>query len=542
MEYEEELEYDYSTEVYNTFLERARLTEEDREALKAERGFSDETIDRLRFISCHEENREIIKGLVSEFSEGEVVESGLLEATDKGIEVCSQLIGVYKNNRFVNNICVPYINSDGNIFFIRPHKYGLKGKGIHVYCPDFAADQSAIWIITESEFKAAASFQYGIPAIGLPGIHSFVGRSGVNFRRLTEFIEALGLEKIVVVYDNEIKDNPEFTNYKSNVLKQWDTQWRAIDLCRKLRDALPGLEYIRVGVLPDSWMEDGKIDIDGALAQGRTSEEMRSVLYRSKHWKEYLAELPEVGKQIISRKIYKEDYLKVSKVKRKEGGYHVTKSKRVGNDVITFEDKISNFTMSIRKTLVSSECYTREIIFHGQDGSESKPRLCLKGTNILREFKAWVFSCGDYHYIGNQDQLDLIWQLEGAMCDGREVRSPEGIGYIEDSGLWLFENVLVKERGEVLFPDDDGVIWDGIVGYSPQSINEITKKGKLSRIPSIYIDDDLDLPSFRSTILDIDTVWKSKSVYLAIGWCIATFFSEEICQKYGCFPPLIHRR
>ena len=57
-------------------------------------------------------------------------------------------------------------------------------------------------------------------------------------------------------------------------------------------------------------------------------------------------------------------------------------------------------------------------------------------------------------------------------------------------------------------------------------------------IPSIYIDDDLDLASFRSTILDIDSVWKSKSVYLAIGWCIATFFSEEICQKYGCFPLL----
>jgi len=532
-----------SIEIYTQFISKAILEDKDREDLKRKRGFNDETIDLCNFVSCRPENKEIVEELLEKYSEEQLLEAGLLEASDKGIRVCSQLLGSYKDDKFVNNICIPYFNEEGEIYFIRPHKFGLKGKGIRLYCPapDISADKT--WVITESEFKAAAALQLGYPVIGLPGIHSFAVN---NFERLKDFIQSKGFSKIVIVYDNEIKDNPQFSNYKPNVLKQWDTQWRAIDLCRKLIREIPDLSFVKIGVLPEAWMEDGKIDIDGALAQGKTESEFRSIVYRAIGWREYLSTLPLIAKKIINRKVYCEDYIRLSKVVRKNNAYYMRRLKKVGRteEPIPYEEKVSNCTMEIKKTLVDGDVHIREIVFHGQDGSISKPQICGKGTNILREFKSWVFSCGDYHFTGKQEDLDLVWQLEGAMCDGREIFRPEYIGYLknEDEPLWLFKNAIVREDGGILLPDKEGNIWVGLAGYLPQSIKQDDKKAKSSNtsIPSINLDDDVDfgLREIKEVIDKMEEVFQTKAIKLAVGWLIACLLSDEIFSKYACFPIL----
>jgi DNA primase len=532
-----------SIEIYTQFISKAILEDEDRAALKRKRGFTDETIDLCKFVSCRPENKQIVEELVDKYSEEELLEVGLLEATDKGIRVCSQLLGAYKNDEFVNNICIPYFNEEGKIYFIRPHKFGLKGKGIRFYCPapDISSDKT--WVITESEFKAAATLQFGFPVIGLPGIHSFAVN---NFERLKDFIQSKGLSKIVIIYDNEIKDNPEFSNYKPNVLKQWDTQWRAIDLCRKLTRELPDLSYVKIGVLPEAWMVDGKIDIDGALAQGRTESEFRSVIYRAIDWRDYLSTLPPIAKKIINRKVYCEDYLRVSKVKKKNNAYYMQRYKKAGRneDPIPYDEKVSNFVMEIKKTLVEGETHIREIVFYGQDGSISKPQICGKGTNILREFKSWNFACGDYHFRGKQEDLDLIWQLEGATCDGREIFRPEHIGYLknEDEPLWLFKNAIVKEDGGILLPDKEGNIWVGLAGYLPQSIKQDDKRAKSSNvtIPALNLDDTIEfgIKELKEILSKMEEVFQTTAVKLAVGWTIACLMSDEIFKKYACFPIL----
>ena len=535
------------TEIYTAFINQAILEDVDRERLKSERGFTDEIIDLCHFVSCRPENRALVEDLKNQFSEEELLDSGLLEAKDDGIQVCTQLLGIYnKKGEFVNNICIPYFDQDGEIFYIRPHKYGLKGKGINIYCPARELSPDRTWIITESEFKAAATVQFGFPAIGLPGIHSFVGKSGVNFERLKQFIESLGISKIVVIYDNEIKNNPDFSNYKADVLKQWDTQWRAIDIARKLLRGIPDLASVRIGTLPDAWMEDGKIDIDGALAQGRSESDFRSVVYRAVEWEDYLTKQPNIAKKIITRKIYKEDYLDKSTVRKKETGYFMVRSKKMGRDQepLLYEEQVSNFTMEIRKTLVEGTTHIREIIFRGQDGSISKPHICNRGTNILRDFKSWVWSCGDYHFTGKQEDLDLIWQLEGAMCDGREIQRPEMIGLLKDEEepVWLFSNALVKEDSdEFLLPDDEGIIWDGLTGYLPQSIKQVGKsKGvnKTTQIPTISLDPDFGHGELKDVFNKMEKIWGTKAVHLAIGWIVSCLLSDEIHRKYGCFPLL----
>lgn len=534
-------------EIYTAFINRAILEDADRERLKAERGFTDDIINTCHFVSCRPENKQLVEDMKDQFSEEELLDAGLLEASHKGIRVCTQLLGIYKNDQFVNNICIPYFDNDGEIFYIRPHKYGLKGKGINIYCPAHDLSPDRTWIITESEFKAAATLQFGFPVIGLPGIHSFVGKSGVNFERLKHFIESLGISKIVVIYDNEIKNNPEFSNYKPDVLKQWDTQWRAIDISRKLIRGIPDLADVRIGTLPDEWMQDGKIDIDGALAQGRSDSEFRAVVYKAQYWQDYLVKQPPIAKKIITRKIYKEDYLERSKVKKKENGYYMVRTKKVGRDQppIEIEEQVSNFTMEIKKTLIEGTTHIREIIFRGQDGSVSKPHICNKGTNLLRDYKSWVWSCGDYHFTGKQEDLDLIWQLEGAMCDGREIQRPEMIGLLktEDDPMWLFSNALIKEEtGEFLLPDDEGIIWDGLNGYLPQSIKQEAKKkgstGKATQIPTLSLDSEFGHAELKDVFKKMELIWGTKATSLAVGWIAACLLSDEIHRKYGCFPIL----
>jgi Domain of unknown function (DUF3854) len=528
-------------EIYTSFINKAILEDTDREALKTERGFSDEIINLCQFKSCRPENREIVEELEKLYGEDALLEAGLLEAKDDGIKPCTQLFGRFKDDKFINNICIPYFNPDGEIFFIRPHKFGLKGKPIQVYCPVRKVSVDSTWVITESEFKAAAAMQYGYPAIGLPGIHSFMVK---HFHRLQEFIRALGVHNIVVIYDNEIKTNPEFKNYKPDVIKQWDTQWRSIDICRKLSKSVPELNgYVKIGVLPASWMEEGKIDIDGALAQKRTANEFKAVVRRAVEWPVYLETLPTVAKKIINRRVYKEDYLENSKIKKRENGYFVTKTKKVGSDYIPYDDSVSNFTMEIKKTLIEGVTHIREVVFRGQDGSVSKPHICKVGTNILREFKTWVWSCGDYHYTGKQEDLDLIWKLEGALCDGREILRPEQIGFLKEGEgkRWLFGNCLMHEDGTVLLPDKEDIIWEGLNGYLPRSIKEsATTTIGTSKMPIINLDDKITfgLAELKATIADMEKIFETKAVRLAVGWVIACLFSDEIYKKYACFPIL----
>jgi hypothetical protein len=538
-------------EIYSAFLHKAKLEPEDREALKRDRGFSDETIDLCQFVSCSPKNREIIEELQKTYTEVDLVEAGILDVKDQGVVPCSQLLGIYnKKNQFVNNICIPYFNADGQPFYLRPHKFGFKGKGINVYVPVRKIDPAKPLILAESEFKAAAAVQFGFPAIGVPGIHSFAAN---HFDRLKSLIVELGISDLVVMYDNEIKNNPLLPNYKPEVLKQWDTQWRAIDISRKLIKALPTLK-VKVAVLPQTWMVDGKIDIDGALAAKKSPNEFRSVVYKAYHWNEYLDSLLPVARKIIHRKIAKEDHLENSSIRKitsmggKEGsiGYYIRKELKVkGEEKLVVWEPVTNFTMDIHKTVIDGEDYVREIVFRSQDGTITEPLLCTKGMNIFRDFKAWVWARGDFHFTGNQDDLDKIWRLEGVLCDGREIVRPEQIGFINSmmDPVWLFGNVLIKADGSMLTCENgDGVIWDGLVGYSPRSIREDKDKKSTtkSQVPIINLDPEqtFGIAELKSVGKNIEAILGTRTVTLALGWVVACLFSDEIFKKYASFPLL----
>ena len=156
----------------------------------------------------------------------------------------------------------------------------------------------------------------------------------------------------------------------------------------------------------------------------------------------------------------------------------------------------------------------------------------------------WVKGCGSYSYTGKQEELDMIWQLEDAMCDGREILRPEMIGKLKDEEepLWLFGNALVKEEdGTVLQPDKEGIIWYGLNGYLPRSIKVASKSKtsiKATQVPTINLDGDVNLKFIKDIINRMEENWENKAVCLGVGWVIACLLSDEIHHKYGSFPLL----
>lgn len=530
--------------IYTAFVDKATLEPLDRDSLKNKRGFSDAVIDNLKFRSCQPSNKAIIEQLKATYGEDALLEAGLLEVSPKGqIQPCFQLTNP--------NILIPYFNESKKIYYIRPHKFGLKDKGISIYCPVYPSELQSkeakkTWVIAESEFKAAACVQFGFPAIGLPGIHSFAVN---NLSRLIDWLKSYvaEIETIIILFDNEIKNDAKFSNYKPDVLKQWDTQWRSTQIALELHKALK--VKVLIGQLPDEWMVDGKIDIDGALAQKRSKEEFKSVILTAKNTKDYVKGLPQVAQQIIKKKLQRLVFN--SPVIKQENSYFYKKPLKKKHDEEEDSDsedfvlkKISNFVMEIKKTVIDGNKHIREVIFTGEDGSKSDVQTCLPETISLRDYQRWVTSCGDYVFNGNQEELNYIFALEFMNCDGRKIKRPQEIGYLkkEEPPLWLLGNCVLKDDGSLLLPDDttEGVIWDGLNGYQPTSIksDSSSKKPASAKIPFASLDNKVGLPELWEMVENIKDIYNTKSVYLAVGWIISSFYSEEIFKRFASFPIL----
>jgi hypothetical protein len=154
-----------------SIISRLSLSESDKNKLIKKRGFSEDIIDKLKFVSC---GPHIIK---DDFFRNEIP---------------AEFLNALKNE----NIVIPYFDPDGKIIHIRPHKFGIADESVSIYAPYsiMGADFSRI-VLAESEFKAVASCIYGVPAIGVPGIWSFTKK---NSTRLVEFLKILAPKKIVI--------------------------------------------------------------------------------------------------------------------------------------------------------------------------------------------------------------------------------------------------------------------------------------------------------------------------------------------------------
>lgn len=502
---------------YHRLIELVHLTDEHRQELKVKRGFADQTIDTFMFRSGGEYIIDVVEQLKKEYPLEDLVETGILK----------EINGTYliENQLTDGRILIPYIDEDGKIYHLRPHKLGFEGIPIQPYCKFLLKDKPAKIVLTEGEFKANALWQWGIPGLAIPGISSFGGN---NFDRLVDLLKLYEVKEIVVIFDSETKDNPAYPNFKEKIEDRYDTQYWSYMMAYKLNK-----EGFRtsVGWLPPEWRDNGKIDFDGALAKGKTKADIEKVIAKAKSYKEFLASLDEDGQRVVKRKIAKH-FTKLNI--RREFNKYVTTVYPPGKGE-PYEKTISNFVINIVANFYAGDTIVRNVELVNEYGEKSDIIPMEPGAMAgVNEFKKFVLSKGNYIFEGTATDLVNIWKYEFLNNTGELIYMPEQIGWIDRHNLWLFGNMAIKD-GKVYKPDNDGIIWVNGKGFKPQSLS-INASGATTEDA---------IPSLCETEVDIkDIAYKLKQsiggyeAYMGIGWVVATIFSKDIFAKYKCMPIL----
>ncbi len=505
-------------DIYTEFIDQTELTDVDREVLKQKRGFTSGIIDELQFRSARPSNKKIINDLKEKYGNKKLIEAGLFERKKDGkILPCNQLTQKHR-------VIIPYIDKDNQITLLRPHKLGLKGVYVQPYCKYITnKSNNETIILAESEFKAAAMYQLNIPVIGIPGIMSF---SGTHYSRLVDLLNEFNIKNVIICFDNEVKDNPEYDNYKPDPTKRYDTQYYTWLMGYKLHKS----DFkTKVAVLPDSWMINGKIDLDGALAAGHTKKEFEEVFSNAVSYKSYRYSWSGEEKRILERKIKKYFYQnrKGQKIQKKKiGNYYLNKFELKSADPEKPEKELSNFIIEIKKTYKTSEGLIREVVFKNEFGEISDPFL-LEPSDMsgVSSFETFCYSKGNYLWKGSNSELKMVWEYCMVHDAGKIIELPEKIGEIEP-GFWLFGNIAFKD-GKEYTPNKDGVFWIDGQGYLPQSLDS-------NCLPEL--ETTISIKEIADYIKRLKQNLGGYGAYLGVGFIIATIFSRPIFNEFGAFP------
>lgn len=490
--------------IYEAVTTAGKLTEEHLKNLRS-RGFTDHTIKDNRFFSGGKYLAKIEQQLIADFKENELLESGVMVKPREQLILSESLLD--------DRIIIPYLTKENEVYLLRPHKLGLSGVPVQPY--QIKNIDGNHLIITEGEFKALAACQMGFPAICCPGVGSFTGQ---HFPKLAKFLDCYSIRKICIINDNEIKNDPRYKNYKEKPWDRYDTQYHTLNLAKLLERS--GFSCL-IGILPEQWMVDGKIDIDMALAQGRTVDEFKRIIEKSVTWKSYEDELPEEAQKIVKRKT-KKKYVKTH-VKRDFGKYVAIRWR--GNE--PHDEPISNFVIKIIATHWTIEGVVRMVQFINEHGDVSSI-FPLDPSSMSRAdgFSTFCLSKGDYIWQGNTDDLKHIWSSEFLENDSRMIIDCDHIGWIEREKMWLFSNVAFV-GGEEIRPDKNGIFWMQNKGVRPISL-----EGSSKGLPFLNFG-EIDRNEIRDKLGDCIGINQAN---VCLGWITAVLFMEECFKNYNCFP------
>jgi DNA primase len=496
--------------IYAHLVENSPLLEVHEKELQERRGFTKETISKYRFFSAGDYMLSVEKILLETFTQESLHDCGVF---CKG-SISSQLVQ--------DNIIIPYFDSEG-VFYLRPHKFGLEGQGVEIFQPLNLEDNPREIILTEGEFKSIAAQQLGFKTIAVPGTSSF---SREHFPRLLELLSKHKVKKIYVVFDNEIKSDPNLPKYKENPLDRYDTQFYSYLMAKKLNHE--GYDT-RVCWLPDSWRVDGKIDLDGAVAMGKTYGDILQVLRSGKPHDVYLRECDDECKTILLKKNAK-NRLKSHVYKNFNKYYAVRQGKN-----FEYSEEISNFTLKIVATHHTPEGIIRELQFINEFGEKSKSlNITADQMPSSDRFSTFCLSHGNFIWRGNRQDLNAIWESEFLTADGRVIIESDHIGWVDEKKAWLFSDVMIMEDGKELRPGDrSGVFWIGDEGLRPLPLVVTHGRNQVADgIPALSMR-EWDVQEFLTRLKS--AIGKNEA-YLCIGWVTAVLFLEEIFDEYGCFP------
>jgi hypothetical protein len=279
------------------FYEALTLWHADREELKTKRGLTDEVIDAAGLrTNCHG-NLELLHGLSKDFTEWQLVESGLWKESEQQCKPSGQFYGygvvgkkkkllpellaavdhadveedefvwATKESGLCNPVLIPYFNLYGELVALRPHKGFPRGQQPRLYLASgrTAVKQCDRVVIVEGEFKALALQSVLGPTwfvASVPGI-TMVKNFEV-WGDIQVLLKTIGAKEVIFAFDNEEQSNPALPFYKPQLEDRFEAEvWARIGAIRAEREGYQA----RVAHLPDEWRNaQGKADWDSALA------------------------------------------------------------------------------------------------------------------------------------------------------------------------------------------------------------------------------------------------------------------------------------
>ena len=506
--------------------------------LRNDRGFSKNTIGKLKFRSATIENvKPAIEELRKTFEETALIESGILVRNEASVSINTQLTS--------KKIIIPYLDVDREtVYRLRPHKYGFKDKGIDVYCRYLLKDKLDQVVLTEGEFKAVALWQLGIPAIAIPGVASY---SKEHFDELVEVLHEYTVKSVTILFDNEDKADPNAPNFKPDFRDRYDTDFWAYIMASQLYGA--GLEA-KIARLPDEWRINGKADCDSALAAGHTKAEFEAIINNAVPSFKYVDGLSQEAQSVVRRNIDKHFFsssLEIGwkPVERNCYVWRTTKVDKEGN-MRTKREIISNFYLEIDYTLQTSQDCLRRGIFVNRFGEQSEP-FFLQPTDMssTQKFTEFALAKGNYLWQGNTEQLKEVWRYTFAHDDGAVVYQPDGYG-LNEHGVWQFGNVLINQSSKIIYPDDEDIFWteSNRIGFvrplDSATISDSRKRSKNESIgvPVVVTDNVLDIRKMMYLLRDATDRSGGFGAWLGVGWDVATLFCDRIVDAYHIFPEL----
>lgn len=496
--------------IYEMIVAHSKLLPKHEKELIEKRGFDRETIKTLKFRSGGEYLQKI----------GYLWENVPYE---------------FRPSLLEDRILIPYMHKKGDVFHLRPHQRGLKGSGSKIYVPFLMQERSSYQrlVVTEGEFKAVASCLMGVPAISVPGISSF---SRKKLPELINLLDQYDCREVIICFDNEVKDDPAFPNFKPKYTARYDTliyeYIMAAALTSYITESGKRLNA-KIARLPDEWRENGKIDIDGALAQKRSHQEYKTIIQNAYTPEEYKHEwkIPNLHRAYIERRI--ERYFYKGPIEIQFQSYYINESQRDEPEKKARKPKIkkiSNFTIDIAYTAFGRQSAERACKLKSLYG-ESRPFIVNPDMMVSKTaFQKICYRLGDYQFMGTENDLQYMWHHAFLEQDGRDVKKLKAFGYDDESRMWFFANGGYDK--DVFYPAEDRLVWVGDQGFMlPQGMDN---KDEDMTPPTLSTSESvLDIQLIHSHLRSVQDPNYSK---LILGWALGNFFMPEILAEWKVYP------
>lgn len=408
-------------------------------------------------------------------------------------------------------ILIPFLDPDNELYHLRPHKRGFKNFGHHPpYIPyQLLPEDTSTLVIAESEFKAIASCLMGVPAIGIYGISSY---SKNHLVELMDVLKGLGCKKAIICFDNEIKDDPQFENYKPNFTKRYDTLIYEYIMAYSI--SKEGIEC-KVARLKDEWRVNGKVDIDGALAQKVSHQEYQELIANAVTDSEYRKswQINPAHKSYIARRIDKHFY---------NGPINAD-----FNSYFHKNRKLTNFTIKIAYTIKNDGKAERFCKFESKYGHSENAILRPEVMTSKGSFQKFCYELGDYEFYGKDVDLPDLWHYAFLHQDGTMIRKLKYYGYDDETKIWFFANgAYFNDKFHEV--SDENIVWVDDMGFMLPE--------KLEGLDSPALNKDEFHLSISHVYQNLSKIINEQYAKLIIGWTLGNFFMPEILDTWKVYP------